>query len=54
MLTPADALGQTLALLVTLLGIGLLVTVLIVYIVFQVLGERKQNRERMERLQRGA
>jgi len=39
------ALGQTLALLVTFLGVGLLVNALVVYIVVQVLGERKQNRE---------
>ncbi|MBV9005324.1 MAG: hypothetical protein JOZ98_24255 [Solirubrobacterales bacterium] len=52
MLLSADALGQTLALLATFLGIGLLVNVLIVYIIFEVLAERKQNRERMERVQR--
>ena len=38
--------GQTLALLVTFIGIGLLVNILIIYIVFQVLGEHKQNQER--------
>ena len=48
MLLSADALGQTLALLATFLGIGVLVTVLIVYIMAQVLAERKQNRERMQ------
>ncbi len=42
----SQALGQTLALLVTFLGIGLVVNVLIVYIVAQVLAERKQNQER--------
>ena len=40
-----QALGQTLALLVTFLGIGVLVNVLIIYIIAQVLAERKQNRE---------
>jgi hypothetical protein len=45
-----DATGQTLALLATFVGIGILVNVLILYIIFQVLAERKQNRERMERL----
>jgi hypothetical protein len=46
MLLPASyALGQTLALLATFLGIGVLVNVLIVYIVAQVLAERKQNQE---------
>jgi hypothetical protein len=41
----ADALGQTLALLATFLGIGVVVNVLIVYIVGQVMAERKQNHE---------
>jgi hypothetical protein len=41
------AFGQTLALLATFLGIGVLANVLIVYIVGQVLAERKQNQERM-------
>ena len=47
MLIAADAAtGQTIALLITFLGIGILVNVLIVYIIAQVLGERKQNQER--------
>jgi hypothetical protein len=47
MLLAADAAtGQTIALLITFLGIGLLVNILIVYIIAQVLGERKQNQER--------
>ena len=41
--------GQTLALLITFLGIGVIANVLIVYVVAQVLAERKQNQERMER-----
>lgn len=41
-----QATGQTLALLLTFLGIGVLVNVLIIYIVFQVLAERKQNQQR--------
>jgi hypothetical protein len=45
MLILGDSLGYTLALLVTFLGIGIVVNVLIVYIVAQVLAERKQNRE---------
>jgi len=40
------ALDQTLALLATFLGIGVVVNLLIVYIVAQVLAERKQNQER--------
>jgi len=41
----AEALGQTLALLATFLGIGVIANVLILYIVAQVLAERKQNQE---------
>jgi hypothetical protein len=41
----SQALGQTLALLATFLGVGVIVNVLIVYIVGQVLAERKQNQE---------
>jgi phage shock protein PspC (stress-responsive transcriptional regulator) len=40
-----EALGQTLALLATFIGIGVLVSVLVLYIIFQVLAERKQNQE---------
>jgi phage shock protein PspC (stress-responsive transcriptional regulator) len=47
-----QALGQTLALLATFLGIGVLVNVLVVYIVAQVLAERRENQERQERLRR--
>jgi hypothetical protein len=47
MLIAADAaFGQTLALLATFLGIGVLANVLIVYIVGQVLAEHQQNQER--------
>ena len=46
LVTANAATGQTIALLITFLGIGILVNVLIVYIVAQVLGERKQNQER--------
>jgi phage shock protein PspC (stress-responsive transcriptional regulator) len=46
MLVAADqALGQTLALLATFVGIGVLVNLLIFYIVAQVMAERKQNQE---------
>jgi hypothetical protein len=44
--TPS-AFGQTLALLITFLGIGVLVNLLIVYIIGQVMLERRQNQERM-------
>lgn len=43
--------GETLALAITFIGIGIVVNVLIVYIVFQVLAERRQNQERMARFQ---
>jgi len=46
MLLLADtALGQTLALLATFLGVGVVANLLIFYIVAQVLAERKQNQE---------
>jgi hypothetical protein len=41
----SEALGQTLALLVTFIGIGVVVNVLIVYILFEVYAEHKENRE---------
>ncbi len=50
MVVTADALGQTLALLATFLGIGVLVNVLVVYIIAQVLAERRENQERQQRL----
>jgi hypothetical protein len=51
MLLVADAAtGQTIALLITFVGIGVLVNVLIVYIVLQVMAERKQNQERLKEL----
>jgi hypothetical protein len=50
MLVPGSAaVGQTLALLATFVGLGVLVNVLVVYIVGQVLAERKENQERRER-----
>jgi hypothetical protein len=42
--------GQTLALLITFLGIGVIANVLIAYAVAQVLAERKQNQERQQKL----
>jgi hypothetical protein len=41
--------GETLALLITFLGIGVVANILIVYAVGQVLAERRQNQERAER-----
>jgi hypothetical protein len=43
--------GATLALLITFLGIGVIANLLIVYTVFQVLAERRQNQERQQALQ---
>ena len=40
------ATGQTIALLITFLGIGVLVNVLSIYAIAQVLGVRKPNQER--------
>jgi hypothetical protein len=46
MLIPADAAtGQTLALLATFLGIGVLVNVLIIYVIAQVVAARRQNQD---------
>jgi Na+-driven multidrug efflux pump len=49
MLISAAATAQTFALLVTFLGIGIFVNLLVVYVVAQVIGEREQNRERQGR-----
>jgi F0F1-type ATP synthase assembly protein I len=40
--------GQTLALLITFLGIGLIANLLIVYTIAQVLAEHKENEERQQ------
>jgi hypothetical protein len=42
--------GQTFALGLTFIGIGIIANVLIAYAVAQVLAERKQNQERVRRL----
>jgi Na+-transporting methylmalonyl-CoA/oxaloacetate decarboxylase gamma subunit len=46
--TPSS-IGQTIALLLTFLGIGVIVNVLIIYVVAQVMAERKENQERSPR-----
>ena len=46
--TPSST-GQTIALLLTFLGIGIIANVIIIYIVAQVLAERRQNQERGQR-----
>jgi hypothetical protein len=40
-----EALGQTAALLITFLGIGVIANLLIIYIIGQVFAEHKQNKE---------
>jgi phage shock protein PspC (stress-responsive transcriptional regulator) len=44
-----QATGQTLALIATFGGIGVLVNLLIFYIIAQVLAERRENQEHRER-----
>jgi ABC-type nitrate/sulfonate/bicarbonate transport system permease component len=41
----SNALGQTIALLITFGGIGVLVTALVGYIIAQVMAEHRQNQE---------
>jgi len=48
LIVSSNSLGQTLALLATFLGIGVLVNLLIFYVVGLVLAERKQNQEHTE------
>jgi hypothetical protein len=45
--------GETLALAITFLGIGVVANVLIGYAVFAALAERKQNQERIAAYDRG-
>jgi hypothetical protein len=47
-----QASSQTIALLITFVGIGILVNVLVIYIIAQVLAERRENQERQQRLSR--
>ncbi len=44
-----SSLGQTIALAVTFLGIGVIANVLIVYVIAQVMAERKENQELRDR-----
>jgi hypothetical protein len=44
--------GETLALGITFIGIGVIANLLIVYTVAQVMAEHRQNQERMERFER--
>ncbi len=45
--TPSSA-GQTIALLLTFLGIGIIANVIIIYAVATVMAERRENRERRQ------
>jgi hypothetical protein len=42
--------GVTLALIITFIGIGVVANILIVYVVAQVMGERRQNQARQEQM----
>jgi phage shock protein PspC (stress-responsive transcriptional regulator) len=46
--TPSST-GQTIALLLTFLGIGVIANVIIIYAVASVIAERKENQERRQR-----
>ena len=46
--TPSS-LGQTIALALTFLGIGVIANVLIIYVIAQVMAERKENKELRQR-----
>ena len=49
-----SASGQTLALLITFLGIGVIANVLIIYAVSQAWAEHKENQARQQRLREGS
>jgi hypothetical protein len=46
----SQATGQTIALLITFGGIGVIATLIVAYAVGQALAERKENQERQQRL----
>jgi phage shock protein PspC (stress-responsive transcriptional regulator) len=46
----SQAEGQSLALIITFGGIGVLATLIVAYVIAQVLAERKENQERQQRL----
>ena len=45
LLAADEATSKTIGLLITFVGIGILVNVILVYIAFQIRGERRQNQE---------
>jgi hypothetical protein len=52
MLAASQAFSKTIGLIITFGGIGLFVNILIIIIAVQIRGERRENREYRERLQR--
>jgi hypothetical protein len=52
MLATSQAFSKTVGLVITFGGIGVFVNILIIVIALQIRGERRQNREYSERLQR--
>ncbi len=46
----SQAAGQSLALIITFGGVGVLATLIVAYVIAQVLAERKENQERQRRL----
>ncbi len=47
LLATDEATSKTIGLLITFVGIGILVNVILVYIAFQIRGERRQNQEHL-------
>ena len=47
LLAADQATSKTIGLLVTFIGIGIIVNVILIYIAFQIGGERRQNREEL-------
>jgi hypothetical protein len=50
LLAASPAVSKDIGLIVTFVGIGLIVNVIVVFILVQVRGERSQNQEHLERL----
>lgn len=48
-LAASQAFSKTTGLLITFVGIGLIVNVIVVFLAIQIRGERRQNREYRER-----
>jgi hypothetical protein len=47
LLATDEATSKTIGLLITFVGIGILVNIILVYIAFQIRGERRQNQEEL-------